>query len=120
MLDDNSTKKIEEMISDALNKLYVKGGTMAFIVSVVVGLFAFYEKDSVTEYANINDKRIEDKVTSMEYKVNMLEQKGQSILINKTRIDSNSEDVKELKLEIREGFEKIDDKLDNLIKINTQ
>ena len=104
------------MISEALEKLDLKGGTMAFVVSVVIGLFAFYEKDSATEHSDINDKRIEDKVIGLEYKVNVLEQNSQSILINKTRIDANSEDVKELKLEIREGFEKIDDKLDKIIK----
>tara|TARA_R110002020_G_scaffold244768_2_gene458454 strand:- start:96 stop:449 length:354 start_codon:yes stop_codon:yes gene_type:complete len=116
MLDNKSKKEIEKMISEALEKLDLKGGTMAFVVSVVIGLFAFYEKDSATEHSDINDKRIEDKVIGLEYKVNVLEQNSQSILINKTRIDANSEDVKELKLEIREGFEKIDDKLDKIIK----
>jgi hypothetical protein len=115
MLDTDIQKELK-MINAALEKLDLKGGTMAFIVSVVVGLFAFYEKDSATEHSDINDKRIEDKVTGLEYKVNVLEQNSQSILINKTRIETNSEDVKELKKEIREGFDKIDDKLDKIIK----
>jgi len=113
---DTDYKKDITMINAALEKLDLKGGTMAFILSVIVGFFCFYEKDSSTEHSDINDKRIEDKIISLEYKMNTLEQNSQSILINKTRIDANSEDIKELKEEIREGFDKIDDKLDKIIK----
>ncbi len=115
MLDTDIQKELK-MINAALEKLDLKGGTMAFIVSVVVGLFAFYEKDSATEHSDINDKRLDDKIESVEYKVNLLEQSNQNVIINKTRIEDNSEDIKELKKEIRDGFDKIDDKLDKLVK----
>jgi len=116
---DSELKNEIKMINTALEKLDLKGGTMAFIVSVVVGLFAFYEKDSATEHSDMNDMRLEDKIESVEYKVNLLEQNGQNVLINKTRIEDNSEDIKELKKEIRDGFDKIDDKLDKLVKVST-
>tara|TARA_R110002020_G_scaffold132744_1_gene296326 strand:+ start:429 stop:788 length:360 start_codon:yes stop_codon:yes gene_type:complete len=116
---DTDIKKEFKMINAALERLDLKSGTMAFIISVVVALFAFYEKDSSTEHSDINDKRLEDKIESFEYKVTLLEQSNQNVIINKTRIEDNSEDIKELKKEIREGFNKIDDKLDKLVNSST-
>ena len=49
----------------------------------------------------------------------LLSLNDQNVIINKTRIEDNSEDIKELKKEIREGFNKIDDKLDKLVNSNT-
>ena len=111
MLDTDIQKELK-MINAALEKLDLKGGTMAFIVSVVVGLFAFYEKDSATEHSDINDKRLEDKIESVEYKVNLLEQSNQSNVVTRTMTERNTEDIKG----INSMLIKIDDKIDKLIE----
>jgi len=109
---DTDIKKEFKMINAALERLDLKSGTMAFIVSVVVALFSFYEKDSSTEHSDINDKRLEDKIETVEYRLNVVEQGNQSIVVTRTMTERNTEDIKG----INSMLVKIDDKIDKLIE----
>jgi len=104
------------MIEKAMEQIEMKGGTMAFILTVIVALFVFYNKDEGKQFASQADERLEDKIEVLEGRVSNIEGSRDNILINKTRIEQNHQDIEEVKAEIRFGFDKLENKLDELFK----